>query len=222
MLSASRRRKMIAVIAVVFALFVVLAQLSEAQSGRKPPKRPQTPDPIPPKQEEPPIQPSSQQDNSKPKTPVKVAWYLPNITGTTMYSRIVQEGCLEELSRSGSVAATAGGEVNRKQASDLAKNSLDLYVLWFELDVDYADMNRAGGQVSPQYLYVRYEIFTPGTGKTKTSGNVYQRQTRGPGGVGIPVPQSGWSYEYSLKYAGAETADRLLDALNFPRPSDRR
>lgn len=214
------RPRSIAGLCLSILLLLSVASISQAQSGRRPPKRSEALDPLPPKQEEPPAKPSSDQ-NSKSQIPVRVVWHLQNINTSTIYARIVEDGCLERLSQSGSVKATPAEDLNRKQASDIAKGSTDTYVLWFELEIDIADSERAGmGGVPPQYLTVRYEVFTPGTGKTKTSGRVYQRP-RGPGGAPIPLPRTNGSAEYSLRYAGREIADRLLDTLSLPRPSER-
>ena len=204
---------------VFFCTLLVLGMdpISQAQSGRKPPMQPKSPDPIPSKQEEPPVTPPAEQ-SSKPQIPVKVVWHQQSIASSTFYARIVQDGCLERLSESGAVKASATADLNRKEAIDMAKGSADTYVLYFELEADVADTERAGiGSVPPQYLYVRYQVFTPGTGKAKTSGQVYQR-SRGPGGMPLPVPgpQTTSSAEYSLRYAGSEMADRLLDALGLP------
>jgi hypothetical protein len=108
--------------------------------------------------------------------------------------------------------------MNRKEAIDLAKKSSDTYVVWFELEVDMAYSDRSGiGAVPPQYLMVRFEVYTPTTGKTKTSGRVYQRP-QGPGGIPIPGPGTSGSAVYSLGYAGREMADRVLDSLGIARP----
>jgi len=199
-------------------IFLIAAPLSEAQSGRRPPKQPTSPDPLPPKNEEPPIKPPSEQ-NSGPKIPVKVVWQLSNIGSSSIYSRTVQEACLERLSKSGSVTpGAARDEMNRKQAIDLAKGSSDTYVVWFELELDPQYQDRGGiSNVPPQYLTVRFELYTPGTGKTKTGGNVYQRP-QGPGGLPLPVPGTAGTAGYSLAYAGREMADRVLDAIGVGRP----
>jgi len=203
---------------ITLVLLVGSTPISLAQSGRRPPKRPTSPDPLPPKQEEPPIQPSTEQ-NSSPKIPVKVVWHMSYVGSSTTYSRTVLEGCLERLSQSGSVkATTAPDEMNRKQAIDIAKASSDTYVVWFELEVDMAYRDRSGmGSVPPQYLTVRFELYTPTTGKTKTSGQIYQRP-QGPGGLPIPGPGTGGSAVYSLGYAGREMADRVLATLGVARP----
>lgn len=207
-----------AAILVCILLLLSAAPVSQAQSGRRPPKQPTSPDPLPPKAEEPPIKPSSDQ-NSGPKIPVKVVWHLTYISSSTIYTRTVQDACLERLSRSGSIrATTAADEMNRKQASDMAKASVDTYVLWFELEVDSGYNDRGGiGSVPPQYLTVRFEVYTPTTGKTKTSGHIYQRP-QGPGGIPLPGPGSSGSAIYSLGYSGREMADRVLDALGVARP----
>lgn len=198
-----------------FLLLVGSASISPAQSGRRPPKRPTSPDPLPPKQDEPPIQPSSDQAG-KPKIPVKVVWHSSFVASSTIYSRTVLEACLDRLSKSGSVTATgSSGEMNRKQASDAAKASSDTYVVWFELEVDHAYDRGGMGNVPPQYLMVRFELYTPTTGKSKTGGNVYQRP-QGPGGIPIPGPTSTSAF-YSLGYAGREMADRVLDSLGILR-----
>lgn len=203
---------------VCIVLLLSAAPNSQAQSGRRPPKRPTSPDPLPPKQEEPPIKPSSDQ-TSAPKIPVKVVWHLSYIGSSTIYSRTVLDACLERLSRSGSIrATTAADEINRKQAIDMAKASVDTYVVWFELEVDSAYNDRSGiGSVPPQYLMVRFEVYTPATGKTKTSGQIYQRP-QGPAGLPLPGPGTSGNAIYSLGYSGREMADRVLDTLGVARP----
>jgi hypothetical protein len=199
-------------------ILVSAAPITQAQSGRRPPKRPTSPDPLPPKSEEPPIVPSSDH-NSASKIPVKVVWQLTYIGSSTIYSRTVQEGCLERLSQSGSIKPSAAAdEKNRKEAIDIAKASTDTYVLWFELEVDSAYRSSSGiGGVPPQYLTIRFEVYSPTTGKTKTSGHIYQRP-QGPGGLPIPGTGTGGSAIYSLGYAGREMADRVFDTLGVGRP----
>jgi hypothetical protein len=200
-----------------FLIFLIAAPLSVAQSGRRPPKQPTSPDPLPPKNEEPPVKPSTE-PNSVSKIPVKVVWQLSQIGSSSIYSRTVQEACLDRLSKSGSITpGAAADEMNRKQAIDMAKASTETYVVWFELELDAQYQDRGGiGSVPPQYLTVRFEMYTPGTGKTKTGGRVYQRP-QGPGGLPLPVPGTGGSAGYSLAYAGREMADRVLDSLGVSR-----
>jgi hypothetical protein len=206
-----------ALILIAILILVSAAPISQAQSGRRPPKRPTSPDPLPPKSEEPPIVPSADH-NSGSKIPVKVVWQLSYIGSSNIYPRTVQEACLERLSQSGSIKPTASAdEKNRAEAIKIAKASDDTYVLWFELEVDPTYRDRTGiGNVPPQYLTIRFEVYTPTTGKTKTSGHIYQRP-QGPGG--LPIPGTGTaSAVYSLGYAGREMADRVFDTLGVARP----
>ena len=197
---------------------------ASGQSGRRPPKKMESPDPLPPKQEEPPIKPP--EDKSKSRIPIKVAWYLRDVMDSSMLAHVVQSGCLDRLAQSNSVSATPTDDVNRKQASDMAKASTDTYVLWFEFEYDTGGLRPTPGGLDPsraQQMSVRYEVFAPGTGKTRTSGHLFQR-VRTPGGVPLPIPSPGSTaaIEYSFRYMGREMADRLLDALNLPHPPERR
>lgn len=209
------RRLIVAALVFSFVIFS-LSQSHAMQSGRKPAKRPESPDPLPPKQEEPPVK-APEQDSKQ--IPVTVVWYLQYANSSSILARVVQSGCLDRLAKTRSVSATAGRDVNRKGASDMAKGSTT-YVLWFELEPDIVDTENARssvGQVNAQYLYVNYEVFTPGTGKRKASGHVYQRP-RGPLNMPMPVPQTNSPAELTLRYAGMEMADRLLDVLSLPHP----
>jgi len=214
-------------IALLLAAAVLLmshGSSASGQSGRRPPKKIESPDPLPPKQEEPPIKPP--EDKSKSRIPIKVAWYLRDVMDSSMLAHVVQSGCLDRLAQSNSVSATPTDDVNRKQASDMAKASTDTYVLWFEFEYDTGSLRQPPGGLDPsraQQMSVRYEVFAPGTGKSKTSGHLFQR-VRTPGGVPLPIPSPGSTaaVEYSFRYMGREMADRLLDALNLPHPADRR
>ena len=212
-----------AVMVFVLVLLLVTAIGSQAQSGRRPPQQQKLPDPIPSKQEDPPIAAPSDKD-AKPQTRVMVVWHLKDPEITTIYSHSVQDGFLERLSQAGSVKPGTGQQKNRMQAIEFAKASTDTYVLSFVLLLDEVlarhDRDRASGRVPTQYYFVHYEIFTPGTGKTKASGNVYQR-LKGVGGVSSPIPQTPLSADSSLRYAGSEMADRLLDVLGLPHPARR-
>lgn len=210
-ISASR----LAALFICALLLMSFSSVSQAQSGRRPPKQPKSPDPLPSKQEEPPIKSSPEQDSKQ--IIVKVVWYIQTVNLSTYYVKKVQEGCLEQLSHSGSVKAASGEDLNRKEAIDIAKGSTDTYVLWYQLEADALTADPSAINAAQLHnLYVRYEVFTPGTGKTKTSGRVFQRP-QGPGGVPLPTGTPA-SAEYSLRYAGREMANRLLDTLRLPHP----
>jgi len=197
---------------------LAMAGLSFGQSGRKPPK----PQPPPTSSTHDDQGGPAKPDNpapSKPKIPITVASYLPNTGSSSIYTNIVVDGCLERLKQSGAFEITRGREMNRKEASDLAKGSTDSYVLWIELRSDRGDV-----MMEPRYaseLYVDYVLFAPGTGKTRTAGHVYQRRT---GALGTPLPLplpptvGRGPIESQLDRAGRDTADRVIAALNLPQP----
>ena len=206
-----------AVLLVVLA--AVLPASIDAQSGRKLPKsttKTETPPPPPPKEGAEDTSTSSAPD----ATPVTVEYGVRDLSSNGIAERIVLDGILKRLADVRSLKPSGSGQdINRKQASDLAKNSKDAYVLWFELGNDRAGFQSSGSSSDyVQNLYVDYVIFSPGTGKPKSSGHVYQRQNAGVGGVppGVPRTTMGTA-EYTLYYAGRETADRLLDALGKTR-----
>ena len=129
-----------------------------------------------------------------------------------MAGNIVIEGFLERMQRSATVKVRAGKDMNRKEASDYAKSSEDNYVVWLQLESDTAS-GAGGAWEDPNNLYVDYVVFAPGTGKSKTSGHVYQR-TRGA----IQMPRTTSGAEYTLRRAGAETAERVLSSLGQAGP----
>lgn len=197
------------------------ASVAQAQSGRRIPKRPPS-EPLPTKETEPPIEESKPKDD-KPQIPIVVTKDVPNVTiSTVLVSRIMQ-ACMKRLGESLSIKPVAARDMNRKQASDAAKASADSYALLIQLEIDYASGRSRDqmGYVNARDLYIRYELFSPATGKTKTSGQVYQRY-RAVGGVPVPVPNSELAAEYALIEAGRETADRVIDAIGLPAPAERR
>jgi hypothetical protein len=200
------------------ALFVLTAaSLVDGQSGRRLPNKSTSPEAPPPSQSQPPVTPpesKSESKEEKPRTPVMVVKYMSMISSSDIYSDIVVGGCLKKLQESPMIKVRPGKDMNRKEASDYAKASEDTYVVWVQLESDSG--NRDGvGYVNPYGLYVDFVVFTPGTGKVKASGHVYQR--RGSvGGSPLPGPRTAGGAEYSLRYAGEETGARVLDALGLP------
>jgi hypothetical protein len=199
------------------ALFVLSAASSaDGQSGRRIPKKPSSPDPLPPAQSEPPIS-APEPKEEKTGTPILLVKYLPFVNNSNIAASIVIDGFMERMRASNAVRVRPGKDMNRKEASDYAKASNDTYVVLIQLDVDSMDSDRTSmGYVNPYSLYVDYVVFTPSTGKSKTSGHVYQRRgALGGGRIPGPTQRTTAGAEYSLKNAGRETADRVLDALGL-------
>jgi hypothetical protein len=205
-------------IVLCLSLLLLIGSIATGQSGRRLPKLPPKPvETTPPKEPTPEENQPAKPQNKEPLIPVIVAHQLPNIMSSHMLTNAVIEGCLERLQKSTGLRAQFGREMNRKEASDLAKASADTYVLWLQLESDsfYSDRSNTGRNDVQSY-YVNYVLYTPGTGKNRTQGHVYQRQR----GV-LPIPRGGLAGEYTLKLAGRDLADKVLNALNLPLPPDR-
>jgi hypothetical protein len=140
------------------------------------------------------------------------------IYSSDIYLNDVMSGFLERCAKIKYVKVEPmGGDTNRKQASDAAKASPERYVVWFRLVSDQIASSPQQDAAYGSTLYVDYVVYTPGTGKTKTSGHVYQR-SRSAGPVSVPMPGR-TSVEYSLRIAGMEMADRVLSKLDLDSPT---
>jgi hypothetical protein len=197
-----------------FGLLLLFHSSANAQSGRKipktPPKPPETSQPKePPSEESKPAKPQS----NEPQTKLMVVYQLQTIYNSTYYSDIVAKGCLDRLQKSLSAGVQFGKEMNRKEASDFAKASSEVYVVWFELESD--SFGATSNRDSLQSLYVNFILYAPQTGKTQTSGHIYQNQR---GVLTGRLPQNSVTAEYTLRRAGSDLADRILKSLNLPVP----
>lgn len=197
------------------SLLAFLASAATAQSGRRLPKLPPKPqETTPPKETTPEEEKPAKPQDKEPLLQITVVYQQDSVMSPHFLTQAVIQGCLDRLQKSADLKAQYGNERNRKEASDLAKSSQNTYVLWLQLETD--SFGPDTGRNSTQSYHVNYTLFMPVTGKSKSSGNVYQRQ----GGLGS-IPRGGMSGEYTLRRAGRELADRVLGALNLPLPPDR-
>jgi len=202
------------------ALFVFNAAATAGpQSGRRVPKRPTTTDPTTPNESEPPAVQPEEKKPAHPAIPIMLAGHLDDmIYSSNVYLNIVMEGFLERTAKINTVKIEpAGRDTNRKQAIDAAKASPNRYVVWFRLVADSMSSAPTSDYAYGYNLYIDFQVYEPGTGKSKTSGHVYQR-TRTAGPVGVPMPGR-TGVEYNLHYAGMELADRVLSTLDFDSPT---
>lgn len=202
------------------ALFILnTAAVAEAQSGRRIPKRPTTSDPAPPKESDPPVVQPEEKKSDKPAIPIMLAKHLDDlIYSSDVYLNVVMSGFLERCSKMKNIKVEpAGGDTNRKQASDAAKASPNRYVVWFALVTDTMSSTPQSDYNYGSRLYVDFTVYTPGTGKTKASGHIYQN-SRGVGPVNMPLPGR-TSVEYSLRLVGMELADRVLSTIDLDSPA---
>jgi hypothetical protein len=213
----SSARRSIVLLTVVLA---ILGGAAQAQSGRRLPNRSEPPPTQPSTAPMPPVEQPAPTKPDKPKQQLVVSRSV-NDSFSTYYSDVVVRACLDRLKEGANASVSLGREMNRKEASDLAKSSTDVHVLWLEWEYD-----RAGSSQSDQSQAnsnINFSLYTPGTGKVKTSGRVHPgdyRNRTNVGGVGIPlpVPSSAATLESMLKESGREIAQRVLDSLNTGRP----
>jgi hypothetical protein len=199
----------------LLAFFVALsAAVAQAQSGRRLPNGNEPPPSTTPPAS---IESTGKPESEKPpKMQIMVVRFQSDGSFTTFYSDIVLRACLDRLKADSSAAVSVGRDMNRKEATDYAKNSTDTYVLWLEWDYDRFG---GGGQVE-RGSFVNFNLYVPGTGKTKTSGRVHQSDYRPRvGGVGIPLPNGTAAAEYALKECGQEIARRIIESLSIGRPN---
>lgn len=216
-LNASARR----VIVLLALALAISGGAAQAQSGRRLPNRSDPPPSQPSTAPTPPVDQPSPGKPDKPKQQLVVTRSMID-SFSNYYSDVVVRACLDRLKEGAYASISLGREMNRKQASDLAKSTTDTHVLWLEWDSD-----RMGSSQSDQTQtnsYINYTLYAPGTGKTKTSGRVHPgdyRSRTGVGGVGIPlpIPNSAAGLEFMLKESGREIAQRVIDSLNLGRPN---
>lgn len=195
------------------SLLLLIQYSAIAQSGRKipktPAKPPETSQPKEPQEESKPAKPQSTESQLK----LMVVYQLQTIFNSHYYSDLVAKGCLDRLQKSLSAGVQFGKEMNRKEASDFAKASSEVYVVWFELASD--SFGASTNRENLQSMYVNFTLFVPTTGKTLTSGHIYQNQR---GVLTGRLPQNSVTAEYTLRRAGSDLADRILKSLNLPVP----
>ena len=205
---------------IIAFVFCILCTVADAQSGRRPPKKNDPPAPVqPPSEPEPEIKPPKPE---APRTPVMVAKNVFGVGDEIIFSGTLMKACVDKLAKAQGLEVNVSGEDrNRKEASDYAKNSSKIYVVWMELHFTSRYDRNNTRQRDYESFYVDYDLYEPGTGKRKTGGRVYQRPYQ-QGGVGpMPVPGSYVPIEYSIRQAGEDVADRILSVMNISLPPNR-
>lgn len=206
-------------------LLLAFGGSARAQSGRRAPKQEPPPPPVPSA----PVDPrASKPPASKPAAPVMELIVGQNKFSAMMdlplsYNRYVYEACIARLRQSSALSVTPSGDLTRKEAIDRAKIQREAYVVWLDLAVDGFNSSAADVSLgSPRgRYYVDFVVFSPQTAKVKLFGRVFLDTVRvGSGRVGIGVPSISrrLPIEYSLQYAGAEAADRVMSAFHLPLP----
>ena len=211
------------------SLVILFGTVALAQSGRAP--KPTTPPP-PATQPEPTVKPTEAKPHPMPSLSLIATRSVPS-SNLAIWTGIAYRRFLERLSESPHIKITQEKEMHRKEASDLAKTQTDGYVVWIQLEVDVkmngtleSDSERASiTTINPGCLLISYVVFTPGTGKVKNQGRVYQDEypsvCTGTASRPSPLPsgrEPRHPVEYTLRKAAREAADRVMAALDVPVP----
>lgn len=193
---------------------LVLGSLALAQSGRKQKKA----DPLPPVQGVNQPEARTQQeatvapeDSDKPKaeelkTRFQVMSDMGDMGIPNYFNDTVRAACVHELKRQvrNLPASDAGGNKNRKDAMDIAKNNDNVYVVLFELQVDRMGMSSNG-------LELRYTVYEPKTGKQVSFGTGMPVQPSG-----FPQPPIGATREQvQLEWAARDAAQQIVSKLKL-------
>jgi hypothetical protein len=122
----------------------------------------------------------------------------------------VWDGFMDRFRRFSSLRVTTEN-MRRRDAIERAKKETESFVVLLQVETEYLDSGGVG-QVNSNDVVVSFNIFSPGTGKIKSSGRVYVRSSRSILGGGIPT---GRMADSQLYQAGRETADRVISSLNL-------
>ncbi|MBD0369211.1 MAG: hypothetical protein ICV60_00035 [Pyrinomonadaceae bacterium] len=221
-----RTRLNISSLLVVASLLVFLAaQHAEAQSGRRAPKVASPSAPATPASQSQP-EPSPAAPAKQPTQP-QISLLLLNNISQDIYLAIpsperVQRWVAKRLRDASALAVMEGESVSRKDAINRAKAAKEGFIIFLEFD--RIGLNTTiPGSARPNYedMRINYSVFSPVTGKAKTSGVVYLNQSTnisviGIGrGRGIPSCYPGGNRDdYILIQASLEVANRIINALN--------
>lgn len=142
-------------------------------------------------------------------------------------AELVERTFIKRLGESNALAPNGGDELRRGDAERAARKETETYVVWFELESSSA----YGGSISssrdnPENYSIRFAVFEPQTGRTKTQGQIslglYRRRTIG--GVGLPgsrpdcYPNTNRNLDYALVMGAIEAANRVLSSFDLPLP----
>jgi hypothetical protein len=186
--------------------------MGEAQSGRRVKRPDSSASPAPAIEPEPaPQAPKA----SKPEPPKQKLIAGMDELGRSInipqyMAAAVWDGFMDRFRKFSSLRVTTEN-MRRSDAIERAKKETESYVVLLQVETEY--LNSGGvGQVNTNDLLVSYLIFSPGTGKIKTSGRIYVRSSRNILGGRLPTSRAG---DAQLYQAGRETADRVISALNL-------
>lgn len=203
-------------------LLAIAAAPCAAQSGRRIAPKRTAPPPVVELMPPSPDAPAPEPVPDDQKIPVSTAKYRSSFGMRADVCEAVVVACARELGESSIARPSPGGDLNRKEAIDLAKRGTQSFVLWFQFSFDLLDDDPAAVSRRDDVLLVaNYVLFEPGTAKIRTQGKIYFRSydtvsRGGPLGGASRGGQALTPTETGLKVASA-----VLEALQtdlLPRP----
>jgi hypothetical protein len=204
-------------------MFLAVPCATQAQSGRRTAtgKGSATPAPSPaptatppPAQAGPPIRPQH--------SLLVLSDISQNLYFSVPFPERVQTWVTKRLRESPVLEVASGDRANRSEAIKRAKASAGSFVLFIRLDETGSSPAMTGTRgANLDDVSISYSLFSPVTGKAKSSGVVYlsQRNTIIGGGPGSTLPlcyPNVRGTDYILLQASLEIASRIMAALNIP------
>lgn len=205
-------------------LFSVSSIYVNAQSGRR------VPNPPPPVKPEPTPEPTP---TPKPKEDIKPEYSMivvSNIRGSMNTNSTFRKPentyswVLERLRSSSHLEVMYGGESNMKKAVEMAKGSVNSYVLLVELAEDsFANPTLGNTTIAQGAFWIDFTLYSPTTGKSKLRGRAdlrpeLLRGTIGNRGRRYCFPEL-TNNDYLLLEASYEVAERTMNGLNLLFPA---
>jgi hypothetical protein len=200
-----------------------LAVPAQAQSGRRPPPRRPEPPSAPPTTGPVPVTTTGTgpvTESTAPAIPISAAKYVSSFNLPNSVCDYVLRACIDRFKKNAnSFKVLSGDDMNRKKAADLAKSGTETYVLLLEFSFDRDDLDR--GMIEPEVLrnvIVVYTVFTPETGKIRTTGRLYfdadRNYANNNGGVlGTIARSTQGARNYTPDQAGQKVAEYVMDSL---------
>ena len=207
--------------ALLVAVLLLLGTTASAQSGRRAPKRTATPA-VTVAEAKPVEKKAEPAKDLRIPLVITIEDHNPFSGLPFFLSESIRDTCADSLRRTASLKVDIGTRgISRGEAIKRAKSEQHLYVVWLQVDTD-SDANRtASSGWTPESLFLRYTIFSPGTAKIKASGRTHPVRRVGGGGVigRVPSSRGGTVYsDYFLKQLAYEAAERIRDAFAVQIP----
>jgi len=158
-----------------------------------------------------------------PKLYLRVVSYAPSGIIPAARKYMILDNFIQRLKETPFTVTMSVNEISRKEATELAHQEKNDYIVWVELQPDTRSSDQEGvSAVSFNDLIINYVILTPLTGQVKAQGRIYyqhlyERSIAVGSNAKIP-PQRPFPAripaENTPARAGREAASRVVEGLN--------